>query len=178
MQRQLELILGGARSGKSRLAEQRCRESGMQLVYVATAQAGDGEMCERIAHHQARRGDVWTLVEEPLDLAGVIQTKATAGHCVLVDCLTLWVSNCLHENNWPQRRQAFFDALSKARGKVIMVSNEVGLGVVPMGELSRRFVDESGFLHQQLGSLCQRVTLVSAGLPLDLKNEPAGSGDL
>ncbi|MEZ5480801.1 MAG: bifunctional adenosylcobinamide kinase/adenosylcobinamide-phosphate guanylyltransferase [Porticoccaceae bacterium] len=171
MDKRLELILGGARSGKSRLAEQRCRESRLQLVYVATAQAGDKEMAERIAHHRSRRNSEWLLVEEPVDLATVVREYANVGHCLLVDCLTLWLSNCLYEKNWQQRRQDFFDALNSTEGQVIMVSNEVGMGVVPMGELSRTFVDESGFLHQQLAVLCQRVTLVAAGLPLDLKNE-------
>jgi len=174
--RTLELILGGARSGKSRLAEQRALASGLKAIYVATAQAGDGEMASRIAHHQSRRDSSWVLVEEPVELASVIRDYAKPENCLLVDCLTLWLSNCLHHNQWQQQREAFFNALADCSGHIILVSNEVGMGVVPMGELSRQFVDESGFLHQQLATVCQRVTLVAAGLPLDLKNE-RGSGD-
>lgn len=170
-----ELILGGARSGKSRLAEQRARNSGMQLLYIATAQAGDDEMATRIQHHRERRGAEWRLVEEPFALAEVLHARATSRTCILVDCLTLWLSNCLFSdknNYWELQRQQLLETLPQLPGHLILVSNEVGMGVVPMGEISRRFVDESGWLHQRLAKLCDRVTLTVAGLPHTLKGEP------
>lgn len=170
-----ELILGGARSGKSRLAEQRALASGLEPLYLATATAGDGEMAERIRHHRARRGADWGLIEEPIALADTLLLNSRAERCILVDCLTLWLSNCLHQGCWASERQALLAALPMLPGQVILVSNETGLGVVPMGELTRQFVDESGFLHQQLAQSCQRVTLVVAGLPMTLKD--IGTGD-
>ena len=164
-----ELILGGARSGKSRLAEQRARAGGHRLVYIATGTAGDVEMAERIRHHRARRGPEWRLVESPLRLAGTLADHQAGDRCLVVDCLTLWLSNCLHRGCWPEERDALLKTVPTLAGKVILVSNEVGSGIVPLGELSRRFADESGFLHQQLAEVCQRVTLVVAGLPLTLK---------
>jgi adenosylcobinamide kinase/adenosylcobinamide-phosphate guanylyltransferase len=164
-----ELILGGARSGKSTLAEQRAVSSALELVYVATATAGDAEMSQRIAHHQQRRGAQWTLVEEPVALADTLRQLQHPARCVVVDCLTLWLSNCLHQQCWEQEKTQLLQVLPQLGGHIILVSNETGLGVVPMGELSRQFVDEAGFLHQQLASVCQQVTLVVAGLPLALK---------
>jgi len=165
----LELILGGARSGKSRLAEIRALESGRPPHYIATATAGDAEMAERIHHHQARRGAEWHAVESPLRLADTLLDLHSDDRCLLVDCLTLWLSNCLHHGCWPEEREALLKAAGQLRGRVILVSNEVGSGIVPLGELSRRFADESGRLHQQLAQLARRVTLVVAGLPLELK---------
>lgn len=166
------LILGGARSGKSALAERMASAGGRAVVYLATAQAGDDEMAARIAHHRARRPAGWTCVEEPLALAGSLRRHARADRCVLVDCLTLWLSNLLGDAD-PQRfereRAELLQALPQLPGEILLVSNEVGLGVVPMGELSRRFVDESGRLHQALAGLCDRVIFVAAGLPLPLK---------
>jgi adenosylcobinamide kinase/adenosylcobinamide-phosphate guanylyltransferase len=166
------LILGGARSGKSALAERLARESGREVVYLATAQAGDGEMAARIAHHRARRPAHWLCVEEPLALAAALRAQARADRFVLVDCLTLWLSNLLGDAD-PRRfgaeRAALLDALPALPGEIALVGNEVGLGVVPLGELSRRFVDEAGRLHQSLAAACERVLLVAAGLPLALK---------
>jgi len=164
-----ELILGGARSGKSQLAEQRAEAAGMELLYLATATAGDAEMSARICHHQERREGKWVLLEEPTELAKVLSKNAQADRCILVDCLTLWISNCLHQNCWMEQREALLAVLEKLPGHIIFVSNETGMGVVPMGELSRQFVDESGFFHQQLAALCDQVTLTVAGLPLTLK---------
>lgn len=164
-----ELILGGARSGKSTLAEQRAVSSALELVYVATATAGDAEMSQRIAHHQQRRGAQWRLLEEPVALAQVLRQQQDPGRCIVVDCLTLWLSNCLHQQCWEQEKMQLLTVLPTLSGHIVLVSNETGLGVVPMGELSRQFVDEAGFLHQQLALLCQQVTLVVAGLPLALK---------
>lgn len=170
-----ELILGGARSGKSRLAEQRAQASGLAVTYIATSQAWDQEMQARIQHHQERRPSHWGLVEEPLALAQVLIQQAAPERCLLVDCLTLWLTNLLLQSN-PERlmheRQALLDCLPKLPGQILLVSNETGLGVVPLGELTRRYVDEAGWLHQVLAQSCERVTLVVAGLPLSLK-EPA-----
>lgn len=170
-----ELILGGARSGKSALAEHLAAESGLEVIYIATATAGDGEMAERIAHHQSRRPEHWTLVEESVYLADTLQQYAAPYRCLLVDCLTLWLNNllfaCPPETTFAAQRDALLDTLSGLSAQVLLVSNEVGLGVVPMGEVSRRFVDESGRLHQQLAQICERVTLVVAGLRYPLKEE-------
>lgn len=163
------MILGGARSGKSRLAEQRALRSAAQPLYLATATAGDAEMAGRIACHRRRRGAQWSLVEEPLALADALAAQQGAARCIVVDCLTLWLSNCLHEGCWEAQKSALLDVLPGLEGHVILVSNETGLGVVPAGALSRRFVDEAGFLHQELAALCHRVTLTVAGLPVELK---------
>ncbi len=162
-------ILGGARSGKSRFAEQWLLEqSCSSFVYVATATAGDEEMQARIAHHQQRRGEQWQLVEEPLHLDRVLkQYDSSCG--ILIDCLTLWLSNALMNNGWPEVRENFITALKESNATICLVSNEVGQGIVPMGELSRQFVDESGWLHQELAQLCHRVSWVVAGLPQKLK---------
>ena len=165
-----ELILGGARSGKSKLAEQRAVATGLELIYVATATAGDGEMSERIAHHQRRRGEQWALTEEPVALADTLARVHSSTRCILVDCLTLWLSNCLQQRCWNREKARLLEVLPSLTGHIVLVSNETGLGVVPMGELSRQFVDESGFLHQQLAEICQQVTLTVAGLPLALKS--------
>ena len=165
-----ELILGGARSGKSALAEQRALATGLELIYLATATAGDQEMSSRIGHHQQRRGAQWQLVEEPVALADALRRQQGPQRCIVVDCLTLWLSNCLHRNCWEQQRDSLLQTLPELAGHIVLVSNETGLGVVPLGELSRRFVDEAGFLHQQLAALCARVTLTVAGLPLALKS--------
>ena len=167
-----ELILGGARSGKSRLAEQRAADSGLRVTYIATSQALDGEMAARIEHHRARRPAHWGLVEEPLALAQVLREQAAPERCLLVDCLTLWLTNLLMLDDAARlaaERQALLEALPELPGRVILVSNETGLGVVPLGELSRRYVDEAGWLHQALAAACQRVTFTVAGLPMVLK---------
>jgi len=168
----LELILGGARSGKSRCAERLALGSSQRPVYVATATAGDGEMSARIAEHQRRRQQSeWLLIEEPLALAATLQEACTPDNCVLVDCLTLWLSNLLHagEATFATERAALLQLLPTLPGRVIFVSNETGLGVVPMGELSRKFVDEAGWLNQSLAERCNRVVFVVAGLPQVLK---------
>jgi len=172
MANQLQLILGGARSGKSRIAEQRVADTGLQKIYLATATAGDGEMSERIKKHQADRDDHWLLLEEPVLLADTLRQYSAADNCILVDCLTLWLSNCLHHQCWAEQQQALLGCLDQLPGTVIFVTNEVGQGIVPMGELTRQFVDEAGFLHQRLAAICDRVTLVVAGLAQELKVSP------
>ncbi|MBF0455569.1 MAG: bifunctional adenosylcobinamide kinase/adenosylcobinamide-phosphate guanylyltransferase [Magnetococcales bacterium] len=171
----LELILGGARSGKSRLAEEKARLSALEVTYVATGQARDEEMAQRIALHKKNRPGHWGLVEEPLFLADALKHNQQEGRLLLVDCLTLWLSNHLLDGSgyqrWQQEKRALLDFLPHGISPTILVSNETGLGVVPMGELNRLFVDEAGWLHQDLASLSDRVTLTVAGLPLVLKGE-------
>jgi adenosylcobinamide kinase/adenosylcobinamide-phosphate guanylyltransferase len=179
-----ELIIGGARSGKSLLAEQRAAESGRRVVYVATAQALDGEMSQRIAHHRARRPAQWGLVEAPLELAAALREHAAPDVCLLVDCLTLWLSNLLFAGEAAKQaeagvpvdcaklsgeQQALIDTLPQLPGRIVIVSNEVGWGLVPMAALSRLFTDEQGRLNQRVAAVSERVTLVAAGLPLVLK---------
>jgi adenosylcobinamide kinase / adenosylcobinamide-phosphate guanylyltransferase len=171
----LTLILGGARSGKSALAERLAMESGRDVVYIATAQALDGEMAERIAHHRSRRPAAWQSIEEPLALSSVLREQAHADRFLLVDCLTLWLSNLLgidHGAHFNVEHDAFLENVSSLPGDIVFVSNEVGLGITPLGELTRRFVDEAGRLHQSLAQRCDRVVFVAAGLPLTLKGTP------
>ncbi|KPA90971.1 adenosylcobinamide-phosphate guanylyltransferase [Pseudomonas asplenii] len=167
-----QLILGGARSGKSRLAERLAAQSGLSVIYVATSQPLDGELNERVALHRQRRPGHWGLIEEPLQLAQVLRDNAAADTCLLVDCLTLWLTNLLMLDDAERlraERDALLDCLASLPGEIIFVSNETGLGVVPLGELTRRYVDEAGWLHQALAERCQRVVLTVAGLPLTLK---------
>lgn len=168
----LQLILGGARSGKSRLAEKLAADSGCAVTYIATSQPLDGEMNERVRHHRERRPPHWALIEESIELARVLRENARVDTCLLVDCLTLWLTNLLMLEN-PQRlteeRDALLQCLGELPGEILFVSNETGMGVVPLGELTRRFVDEAGWLHQALAERCQRVVLTVAGLPLTLK---------
>lgn len=172
----IELVLGGARSGKSRYAEQQAVASGLPVIYLATAEAGDGEMQARIQHHRQRRPSDWQTLEAPIHLADAIRRHAVAGCCLLVDCLTLWLSNVLfdkqgnpQEGLFETQRAALLEALTECQGRVILVSNEVGLGVVAADAMTRRFVDEAGFLHQALARICDSVVLVTAGLPQRLK---------
>ncbi|MCO7546910.1 bifunctional adenosylcobinamide kinase/adenosylcobinamide-phosphate guanylyltransferase [Stutzerimonas nitrititolerans] len=169
----IELILGGSRSGKSRLAERLAAESGLAVTYIATSQPLDGEMAERITQHRQRRPAHWSLVEEPLELARVLREQADARRCLLVDCLTLWLTNLLMLDD-PARlvaeRDALLESIGQLPGRIILVSNETGLGVVPLGELTRRYVDEAGWLHQAVAARAQRVTFMVAGLPMVLKD--------
>ena len=170
----LELILGGARSGKSRLAERLALESGLEVTYIATAQPGDGEMAARIAHHQSRRPAEWALVEEPLHLMQALRDHAAENRCLLVDCLTLWLTNLLLLDDsaaLARERDAMLEGIDALPGRIVLVSNETGLGVVPLGELTRRYVDEAGWLHQALAERARRVTFCVAGLPMTLKGE-------
>ena len=170
----MHLILGGARSGKSRLAEQIAKDSNLNVTYIATAQAFDHEMQARIDHHQAQRPGHWTVIEEPLYLADCLIELDQPNQLILVDCLTLWMSNLLmHENAELQMQQCqkLLDIVPILQAEVILVSNETGLGVIPMGEISRKFVDESGRLHQQLGQIAEKVIFCVAGFPMMLKGE-------
>ena len=168
-----ELVLGGVRSGKSRYAEQRARASGPGVVYIATAIAGnDAELQERIQRHRSHRPADWMTVEEPVALGAALRAHARAGHCLLVECLTLWVAHLLtsgSDDRLESERSSLLRAVGEIPGHLILVSNETGLGIIPPGALSRRFLDVSGELHQSLAALCDRVTLVVAGLPQKLK---------
>lgn len=170
------LILGGARSGKSAYAEKLALESGLPVTYVATAQVYENEFAQRIAHHQTRRPADWDLVEEPFFLAEILQRHAAPDRCLLVDCLTLWLAQWLcddcnppKDKNWENERQALLDALPTLLGRVILVSNEVGMGIVPLGEINRKFQDEQGRLNQAVAAACDKVVFMAAGLPLTLK---------
>jgi len=169
-----ELILGGARSGKSRLAQEKAEASGLTVIYVATAEAHDQEMSERIQLHQQDRPQEWYTIEEPILLGDVLTKQAQVGTLILVDCLTLWLSNLLcldDEQRFKQEVESFLSLVPTLPGSIIFVSNEVGQGVIPTNSLARRFVDESGWLHQQLAKLCEQVTFVTAGLPQVLKSK-------
>jgi len=165
------LVLGGARSGKSAFAEARVlslRAGKSKALYLATAEARDGEMRARVAAHRARRGTHWTTREEPLDIAGVLDART--GEPVLVDCLTLWLSNLLGAGrDVDAETAALCAALKRAKGPVVLVSNEVGLGIVPDNALAREFRDHAGRLHQAVGAVATHVVFVAAGLPLFLK---------
>ena len=165
------LILGGARSGKSRHAQTLAESSGMAVTLIATAHAGDAEMAARIARHRADRPPHWRTVEEPRNLASALTAAANTGHCVVVDCLTLWLLNLLEagEPAFCRERAALLECLPTLPGDIVLVANEVGLGVIPLGELTRRFVDEAGRLNQDLARLADAVVFVAAGLPLKLK---------
>ena len=164
------LVLGGARSGKSSFAEEMAISLDREMFYIATAQPGDEEMAARIAEHQARRGAHWQTVEAPLDLPAALSTTAGPGRVALVDCLTLWLSNLMAvERDLSAETQALLATLGRPAGPVILVSNEVGLGIVPMNALARAFRDHQGRLNQQVAALADRVVLMAAGLPLTLK---------
>ncbi len=180
------LVLGGARSGKSAHAEMLAAQSGKEVVYIATAAGGDGEMASRIAQHRAQRPVHWTTVEERLALADALATWRAPHRVVLVDCLTLWLSNLLFEDGTvypdvgtielPARfhagRAALLAELAQPRGDVILVSNEVGMGIVPFGAITRAYTDEAGRLNQAVAARCDRAVFVAAGLPLYLKGGP------
>jgi len=165
------LVLGGARSGKSHYAEQTVDQLQRQVIYIATAGAGDQEMQQRINMHQAQRPANWQLIEEPINLSEALFKSDNNTNVILVDCLTLWLSNVLAENdsNTQARVNELVDAVSLVNTELVMVSNEVGQGVVPMGKLTRKFVDESGRMHQKLAQVCEHVVFITAGLPQILK---------
>lgn len=193
----VQLIIGGARSGKSSLAERYAKSSNLPVTYIATAQAFDSEMQQRIEQHQSDRPEHWQLIESPLLLAKAIESAMSAartykiknaqGICILIDCLTLWLSNCLCKPSveidntvdcnlayWQQEKQqllALLESIQQQDGvNIILVSNEVGHCIVPMGALSRQFVDQAGWLHQAIASIADEVEFVMAGLPLTLKS--------
>jgi adenosylcobinamide kinase / adenosylcobinamide-phosphate guanylyltransferase len=165
------LILGGVRSGKSRYAGELAAARGRAVTVIATGAAKDEEMAARIEAHRASRPAHWSVVEEQLRLAAALRTAAPSG-VVVVDCLTLWLSNllCLEDEELLRRESAgLMDALAALDTDCILISNEVGFGIIPASALARRFGDEAGALHQRLAQLCDRVVLMVAGLPVTLK---------
>lgn len=167
------LILGGVRSGKSRHAEQLALHSGGSVVVIVTATPGDEEMSARIAAHRARRPREWRVVEESIHLADTLGKVCQPDTAVIIDCLTLWLTNLLlHEDPELLQREsaALLSVLPEAAGTVVLVSNEVGSGIIPANELCRRFMDATGVLHQRLAAICDGVTLMVAGLPMPVKS--------
>lgn len=166
----ITLVIGGARSGKSRHAEDIVLGSGLRPVYIATAQARDPEMADRIRRHRDRRGDSWTTHEAPIALAAAIATHAAPDSALLVDCLTLWLANLLEAGLDPETETAgLIDALAAAAGPVVLVSNEVGWGIVPDNALARAFRDHAGRVNQAVAAAADHAVLVVAGLPAILK---------
>lgn len=164
------LVLGGARSGKSRFAEDLVRQTGLDRHYVATGQAYDEEMRARIDKHRHDRGPDWQTHEEPVDLAGLLARIDAPGRVVLIDCLTLWVSNLMMENRIIETEAAaLVEAIGRAQARLVFVSNEVGLGIVPDNRMAREFRDHAGRLHQQVAAVATDVFFIAAGLPLKMK---------
>ena len=177
----IHLVLGGARSGKSQFAEKLAAEQledrvASAVTYIATAQVYDEEFKARIQQHQARRDASWLLVEEPHYLTQTLAQLARPQQCLIVDCLTLWLAQWIcpdcnppQDSSWAFEREAFLALLPTLPGTVILVSNEVGMGIVPLGEINRRFQDEQGRLNQAVAQVADHVVFVAAGLPLTLK---------
>lgn len=172
----IHFILGGARSGKSAYAEQLASASKLPVTYIATAQIYDDEFAKRVAHHQARRPTDWQIVETPFNLAATLAAHAKENTCVIVDCLTLWLAQCIcpdcetPENvSWQQERTALLNVFPTLKGTVLLVSNEVGMGIVPLGEINRQFQDEQGRINQAVAKLADEVSFIAAGLPIKLK---------
>lgn len=177
------LVLGGARSGKSAYAEQQALLAQAPVTVIVTARADDAEMAARIAHHQAQRPGAWKTVEAPIALGAAIRAQAQPGQTLVIDCLTVWLANLLFAagTDYPEtgtiaapeifveERASLLAAVAEAPGEIWMVSNEVGLGIVPLGAINRWFVDEAGRLNQALAQICDRAVFVAAGLPLVLK---------
>ena len=188
----IHFILGGARSGKSAYAEQLAIASQLPVTYIATAQVNDDEFRRRVVHHQARRPTHWQLVESPHFLSDALQANIheasrasknaknknnAADKCIVIDCLTLWLAQCICPDcapptglNWAKEREQFLALLPTFCDEIILVSNEVGMGIVPLGEINRQFQDEQGRLNQAIAAIADKVTFVAAGLPLKLKS--------
>jgi adenosylcobinamide kinase / adenosylcobinamide-phosphate guanylyltransferase len=166
----LTLVIGGARSGKSRFAEGLATAQPAPWIYIATAEAHDDEMADRISQHQSRRADGWTTFEAPRDLAGVIGAQRAQASVLLIDCLTLWLSNVILGGGEVERQQTrLLEALASATVPIIAVSNEVGMGIVPDNALARAFRDAQGRLNAAVAQQADHVVLMAAGLPLTLK---------
>ena len=166
------LILGGIKSGKSKLAETLATNTNQATVLIATATALDDEMRARIKHHQNSRPAHWHVIEEPILLADAVRQSSNKDECIVIDCLTLWLTNLLltdNESLIKAEKDAFIQAMTTTTQTVIMVSNETSMGIIPLGDLTRRFCDEAGLLHQRIAEQCDNVLLTVAGLPMPLK---------
>jgi adenosylcobinamide kinase/adenosylcobinamide-phosphate guanylyltransferase len=170
--KELTLILGGVRSGKSRHAAHIARAQTRPVTVIVTATTQDEEMAERIELHRAHRPGEWTVVEEPVRLADELNAACAPSGIVIVDCLTLWLTNLMCGGDpgaLGRESTRLLEILPRLRGDCVLVSNEVGFGIIPANALARRFADAAGELHQHLAALCDRVILMTAGLPLTLK---------
>ena len=168
------LVLGGVRSGKSAFAQEQVAASGKPVCYVATSQVWDDDMEKRVQLHKENRPAEWRLIEEPLALVDVLNSLNSPDQAVIVECFTLWLTNllCLEdEDRLEQEKQALLKAVEAFQGDLVLVSSEVGLGIMPMNALARRFADEAGSMNQSLAKLTNRVTFVAAGLPMPLKSD-------
>ena len=172
----IHLILGGARSGKSAYAENLAAQSDLPVIYIATAQVYDDEFAQRIKHHKMRRPAHWQIIEAPFNLANTLLKQDAKGTCLIIDCLTLWLAQCICPDcappegvAWEQERAALLTSLPKLQASVFLVSNEVGMGIVPLGEINRQFQDEQGRLNQAVAQIADKVSFIAAGLPLKLK---------
>lgn len=177
MANHITLILGGARSGKSSYAENLAIKSNLPVTYIATAQVYDDEFKARVQHHKDRRPASWKLVEEPHRLTQTLASLAKPNQCLILDCLTVWLAQWIcadcnppKNSSWQLEREAFLTLLPTLPGTIILVSNEVGMGIVPLGEINRQFQDEQGRLNQAVADLATEVVFIAAGLPLKLKS--------
>ena len=172
----IRLVLGGARSGKSSYAENLVTETGLPVTYIATAQVYGDEFKARVQHHKNRRPANWTLVEEPHHLTKALTRVAATNQCVIVDCLTLWLAQWIcpdcnppRNSSWQSELDTFLKLLPNLSRTIILVSNEVGMGIVPLGEINRKFQDEQGRLNQAVANIADKVSFIAAGLPIKLK---------
>lgn len=172
----IHLILGGARSGKSAFAEKLAIDSNLPVTYIATAQVYDAEFGQRVDHHKLRRPAHWKTVEQSFNLGETLKEHAKTNEYIIVDCLTLWLAQCICPDcdrppnlDWQSERHALLETIPTLKGTVLFVSNEVGMGIVPLGEINRQFQDEQGRLNQAIAQLADKVSFVAAGLPLTLK---------
>ena len=172
----IHLVLGGARSGKSTYAEKLASETGLPVTYIATAQVYDDEFGARVQHHKDRRPKHWQLIEAPHYLQYALQANIYEGTVVIIDCLTLWLAQCICPEcappqgiDWAVERAKFLEILPTIQGDIILVSNEVGMGIVPLGEINRQFQDEQGRLNQAVAAIADKVSFIAAGLPIKLK---------
>lgn len=172
----IHLILGGARSGKSRYAEKLASQLELPVIYIATAQVYDQEFKQRVEHHKASRPSYWPTIEQPFNLAQGLVAQDQPDTCIIVDCLTLWLAQCICPDcappdgvDWQQEREQLLSVLPALQADVFLVSNEVGMGIVPLGEINRQFQDEQGRLNQAIATIADKVSFVAAGLPILLK---------
>ncbi|MBE7638146.1 bifunctional adenosylcobinamide kinase/adenosylcobinamide-phosphate guanylyltransferase [Sneathiella sp. P13V-1] len=170
MSNKITLVLGGARSGKSRFAEKQAHVSGKERLYLATSQIFDEEMKNRVDKHKSDRGSGWITIEEPLDISDVLKKEAAPDRVILLDCLTLWVTNLMMaEQDFKLAFNELVQTLPTLNGEVILVSNEVGQGIIPDNKMAREFRDLAGWLHQDIAAIATEVYFVTAGLPQRLK---------